>query len=226
MSIVSAIFDPQRHRKTASLSFLASFFEGFLLRLNCYTVLVNGICVGQLVTTCVIPDNSCVSAEKQIFRYYGDKTVKLNPMDLYNLLPKTNCRLCEPKTCMAFATKLALGDVSPDDCPPLLEPDFEKNLEKLRELVAPMLSAEETGIKLDETKCTGCNNCVVVCPVDVAAEPPTSEGRAAMSTDTVFRIENGVSKIINLEKCRRFPPDRLNCRVCEQYCCTDAIEIW
>ncbi len=161
-----------------------------------------------------------------MFNYYGDKTVKLNPMELYNLLPKTNCRLCEPKTCMAFATKLALGDISPNDCPPLLEAGFEKNLEKLTEMVAPMLSAEATGIKLDESKCTGCNNCVVVCPVDVAMEPPTSEGKAAMSKDTVFRVENGISKIINLENCRRFPPDKLNCRVCEQYCCTDAIEIW
>ncbi|MFW9804447.1 MAG: (Fe-S)-binding protein [Candidatus Thorarchaeota archaeon] len=152
--------------------------------------------------------------------------MKLNPMELYNLLPKTNCRLCEPKTCMAFATKMALGDILPDDCPPLLEEGFEKNLEKLRNLVAPMQSAEETGIKLDETKCTGCGNCVVVCPVDVAVEPETSHGKAGKSRDTVFIVENGISKIINLEKCRRFPPDRLNCRVCEQYCCTDAIEIW
>ena len=127
---------------------------------------------------------------------------------------------------MAFATKLALGDVSPDDCPPLKEPEFANNLTKIQEMVAPMLTAEETGIKLDEEKCTGCGSCVVVCPVDVAAEPETSLGKAAMSEDTVFRIEDGLAKIINLEKCRRFPPDRLNCRVCEQYCCTDALEIW
>ena len=127
---------------------------------------------------------------------------------------------------MAFATKLALGDVGLEDCPPLLEPEFDANLEKLRKMIEPMLSAEETGIKLDEDKCTGCNNCVVVCPVDAAAEPSTAMGKAAMTKDTVFRVENGISKIINLEKCRRFPPDRLNCRVCEQYCCTNAIEIW
>ena len=152
--------------------------------------------------------------------------MKLNPMELYNLLPKTNCRMCEPKTCMAFATQLALGNVQPDDCPPLLEPKFEKNIEKIRELVAPLQSTAETGVKLDELKCTGCGNCVVVCPVDAAVEPETEHGKAAKSTSTVFRVENGISKIINLEKCRRFPPDRMNCRVCEQYCCTDAIEIW
>jgi 4Fe-4S ferredoxin len=152
--------------------------------------------------------------------------MKLNPMELYNLLPKTNCGLCEAKTCMAFATKLALGDVLPDDCPPLLEDEFKENHQKLKELVAPLQNVEETGVRLDESKCTGCGNCVVVCPVDVAAEPPTSQGKAAMLEETVFRVENGICKIINLPKCRRYPPDRLNCRVCEQYCLTEAIEIW
>ncbi|MHA2082632.1 MAG: (Fe-S)-binding protein, partial [Candidatus Thorarchaeota archaeon] len=51
--------------------------------------------------------------------------LKLNPIELYNLTPKTNCKQCQPRTCMAFATKLALGDVEPEDCPPLLEPGFE-----------------------------------------------------------------------------------------------------
>ncbi len=156
----------------------------------------------------------------------GFLTLKLNPMEIYNLLPKTNCRQCEPKTCMAFATKLALGDVSPDECPPLLEEGYSESLRKIREMVAPLQTAAETGIKLDESKCTGCGNCVVVCPVDVSVEPITSEGKAAKTGETVFWVENGVSKIINLKKCRRFPPERLNCRVCEQYCCTDAIEIW
>ena len=119
-------------------------------------------------------------------------------MELYNLLPKTNCRLCAPKTCMAFATKLALGDATADDCPPLLEAGFETNLEKIRNMIAPLQSAEETGVKLDENKCTGCGNCVVVCPVDQAAEPPTSVGKAAKGVDTVFRVENGISKIIPL----------------------------
>ena len=152
--------------------------------------------------------------------------MKLNPMDIYQLLPKTNCRLCSAKTCMAFATKLALGDVEPEECTPLLEPDFSKNLEKIKEMVAPLKSAAETGVILDEEKCTGCGNCVVICPVNFTAEPSTAYGKPAMSDETIFRVENGIAKIINLEKCRRFPPDRTNCTVCEQYCCSDAIELW
>ena len=149
----------------------------------------------------------------------------LNPLEIYRLLPGTNCRECG-MTCMAFATKLALREVSLEDCPPLQKPEYAEKLAKLKELVEPLLSAEETGIRLDEDKCTGCGNCVVVCPVDASAEPDTAYGKAARTKSTVFRIENGVAHIINLEKCRRFPPDRVNCRVCEQSCYAGAIEIW
>ncbi|MFX1492268.1 MAG: (Fe-S)-binding protein [Promethearchaeota archaeon] len=151
---------------------------------------------------------------------------KLNPMQLYKLLPQTNCKQCG-MTCMAFATRLALREVELKDCTPLQEdPQYANQLATLNELITPLLAAEETGVKLDETLCTGCGNCVVVCPVDASVEPETASGKAARSTDTVFRVENGTAKIINLEKCRRFPPERMNCRVCELGCYVKAIEIW
>ncbi len=129
--------------------------------------------------------------------------------------------------CMAFATRLALREVELKDCKPLYEEEqYADQLAQLDELITPMLSAEETGIKLDEIKCTGCGNCVVVCPVDASEEPDTAFGKAARTTNTVFRVENGTAHIINLEKCRRFPPERMNCRVCEQGCYVQAIEIW
>lgn len=151
---------------------------------------------------------------------------KLNPMQLYKLLPQTNCKRCG-MTCMAFATRLALREVELKDCSPLYEEEeYSEQLATLNDLITPLLAAEETGIILDETKCTGCGNCVVVCPVDASAEPDTALGKAAKSKNTVFRVEDGISKIINLEKCRRFPPERMNCRVCELGCYVNAIEIW
>ncbi|MEM3546378.1 MAG: acetyl-CoA decarbonylase/synthase complex subunit gamma [Candidatus Bathyarchaeia archaeon] len=42
---------------------------------------------------------------------------KLSPMDIYRLLPKTNCGKCGSPTCMAFAFKLAQGAVTVDKCP-------------------------------------------------------------------------------------------------------------
>ncbi|MFW9831609.1 MAG: (Fe-S)-binding protein [Candidatus Thorarchaeota archaeon] len=147
-------------------------------------------------------------------------------MQLYKLLPQTNCKECG-MTCMAFATRLALREVELKACIPLHDDEkYAAQLAQLNELISPLLDAEETGVKLDETKCTGCGNCVVVCPVDATVEPGTAEGRAAKSNDTVFRVEDGIARIINLEKCRRFPPERMNCRVCEQGCYVKAIEIW
>jgi 4Fe-4S ferredoxin len=128
---------------------------------------------------------------------------------------------------MAFATRLALREVELKACTPLFEEEqYKEQLTELQNLIMPLLDTEETGIKLDEAKCTGCGNCVVVCPVDASAEPDTASGKAARTTETVFRVEDGLVKIINLEKCRRFPPERMNCRVCEQGCYVNAIEIW
>jgi acetyl-CoA decarbonylase/synthase complex subunit gamma len=42
---------------------------------------------------------------------------KLSPMDIYKLLPKTNCGKCGLPTCMAFAFKLAQGAIEVDKCP-------------------------------------------------------------------------------------------------------------
>ncbi len=128
---------------------------------------------------------------------------------------------------MAFATRLALREIELKDCTPLHEEEqYTNQLKQLNELITPFLDVEETGVKLDEKTCTGCGNCVVVCPVDSSEEPDTAQGNAAKTTNTVFRVEDGTAQIINLEKCRRFPPERMNCRVCEQGCYVKAIEIW
>ena len=75
-------------------------------------------------------------------------------MQLYKLLAQTNCMKCG-MSCMAFATRLALREVQLEDCTPLSEPEYAEQLAALQELIAPLLSAEETGIKLDEDKRQG-----------------------------------------------------------------------
>ena len=44
------------------------------------------------------------------------------PLELYKLLPRTNCRACGQPTCYTFALKLAMGQVRLADCPAILEP--------------------------------------------------------------------------------------------------------
>jgi ArsR family metal-binding transcriptional regulator len=41
------------------------------------------------------------------------------PLDIWTLLPQTNCKLCGEPTCMAFACALLLNKQTPDGCLPM-----------------------------------------------------------------------------------------------------------
>lgn len=63
---------------------------------------------------------------------------EIGPLDVYKLLPMTNCKKCGEETCLAFAAKLADRKVDLELCTPLFEEDrYKKNLEELRELLRP-----------------------------------------------------------------------------------------
>jgi ArsR family metal-binding transcriptional regulator len=47
---------------------------------------------------------------------------RVRPLDVYAVLPRTNCRGCAEATCMAFAFGLIQGQHSVDECPVLVEP--------------------------------------------------------------------------------------------------------
>ncbi len=57
-------------------------------------------------------------------------------MDIYKLLPRTNCRKCGYATCMAYAADLSQGMTQLGECPPLAEPEYAKNREKLSALIS------------------------------------------------------------------------------------------
>jgi acetyl-CoA decarbonylase/synthase complex subunit gamma len=60
------------------------------------------------------------------------------PIEIYQLLPKTNCGRCGEANCMAFAVRLAALEAKVEDCPPLVEEEkYRENTEKLRELLLP-----------------------------------------------------------------------------------------
>ena len=48
---------------------------------------------------------------------WGGNYMALSGLDIYKLLPKTNCKKCGAPTCLAFAMKLAMKKASLDDCP-------------------------------------------------------------------------------------------------------------
>ncbi|MFC2003754.1 (Fe-S)-binding protein [Chloroflexota bacterium] len=62
---------------------------------------------------------------------------KLPPViEIYKLLPQTNCRQCDYATCMAFAADLRQGKVLVEDCPPLSQSEHSANKDSIRHLFA------------------------------------------------------------------------------------------
>jgi acetyl-CoA decarbonylase/synthase complex subunit gamma len=62
---------------------------------------------------------------------------EISPIDVYKLLPKTNCGECNEANCMAFATRLVNGELMLADCPPIHTVEYSKALEGLSHLMAP-----------------------------------------------------------------------------------------
>ena len=66
-----------------------------------------------------------------------ERRMALRPLDVYSLLPKSNCKLCGEATCMAFAVSLLQGTKGIAQCPPLAQDQYARN----RELLAGFLGA-------------------------------------------------------------------------------------
>ena len=67
-----------------------------------------------------------------------------SPLEIYNLLPKTNCKECGEPNCMAFAVKLVNMEAKLEQCKPLLrEEKYRANYEKIKELVSPLVKEIE-----------------------------------------------------------------------------------
>jgi len=152
---------------------------------------------------------------------------KLSAFQIYNLLPKTNCKECGESSCMAFAVKLLNRERQIKECPYLFEEKFKANYEELKTLLAPYEKALETGITLDTELCTGCGNCVVACPPNARVCEACKEGGGATlnNEQILFRVVDSKAEIQNLKICRRYEPPITNCRICEMYCPTRAIQI-
>ena len=149
-----------------------------------------------------------------------------NAMEIYQLLPKTNCKQCGESTCMAFAVALLSGSRQYTECPPLIEDSkYCEFKQKLEELLKPVEGAYETGLIVHEELCSGCGNCVVACPVDVANDPYGSgRGFGPTNDKVIFRVVDGKVKAANIQECRRFGKDRILCSACIDPCPTEAIE--
>jgi 4Fe-4S ferredoxin len=149
----------------------------------------------------------------------------ITPMEVYKLLPKTNCRKCGETTCMSFAFKLINREKTLEECTPLFEDTkYSSQLKDLQNLLEPLKEATETGLIVDEDLCSGCANCVVVCPVHASDDPyGMGSGLGPTIDDPILRIEDGVVRVVNMKKCRRYGKNRILCVACRENCPSDAI---
>jgi ArsR family metal-binding transcriptional regulator len=60
--------------------------------------------------------------------------IRVEPMQFYKYLPKTDCGKCGEQSCYTFAIKLMSGVTSLDKCIPLKEPEYATNQEHLQVL--------------------------------------------------------------------------------------------
>ena len=57
------------------------------------------------------------------------------PLDVYEVLPRTNCRACGEATCMAFAFGLLDGRFEAGQCPSLADPTFAAQRQALDDML-------------------------------------------------------------------------------------------
>jgi len=56
-------------------------------------------------------------------------------MDIYKLLPQTNCRECGDATCFAFAARLLQGAQKIENCKPLFSKEYANQLTMIRVMI-------------------------------------------------------------------------------------------
>lgn len=71
-------------------------------------------------------------------------------------------------------------------------------------------------IIIHEEKCTGCGNCVIVCPVG-SKNPETAAGKPQYE-NAVISIVDGCCRVLDRNIC-------LGCKMCMKSCPSGAIEV-
>jgi|BarGraNGADG00212_2_1021979.scaffolds.fasta_scaffold10451_3 ArsR family metal-binding transcriptional regulator len=71
------------------------------------------------------------------------------PLDVYELLPRTNCGACGESTCMAFAFGLLEARLRPEACPALTNPAFAVQFQALVDLLPPDGESPVAGTNLN-----------------------------------------------------------------------------
>lgn len=152
----------------------------------------------------------------------------ISPMEIYKLLPQTNCRKCGQPSCMAFAVKMANKKAFVDECTELNQAKYIRNKMNLKELASKLLNAGETNLVVHEDRCNGCGDCVIACPPNMSVSLDASGGKGPTNEEVTMKVKNGRVVVTNLKLCRRFSDEEGSgskpCNVCVESCPQKAIE--
>ena len=150
---------------------------------------------------------------------------KLSPSQIYQLLPRTNCKLCGCMSCNAFAFLLVSGKKKPADCPELQKEGFRFISRLLDEAFAKGEAIQGTEFIIDRARCTGCGDCVVICPR--ASRVVTFRGMITRREEMppVFQVIDGTIQVINWSSCKRTVEGADICNVCVEKCPFSALEL-
>ncbi|MEM1551969.1 MAG: acetyl-CoA decarbonylase/synthase complex subunit gamma [Candidatus Bathyarchaeia archaeon] len=132
---------------------------------------------------------------------------ELSPIDVYKLLPRTNCKECGEENCMAFATKVVNREVPIEKCPPILKKEFEKAYKQLKEMLKPaikevVIGTGERAVKIGSKlvmyrhELTYFNPTAIA--IDVTDEMPEEEILSRIKRVEEFRYEY-IGQILKLD---------------------------
>jgi Na+-translocating ferredoxin:NAD+ oxidoreductase RNF subunit RnfB len=131
---------------------------------------------------------------------------------IFGRLPHTDCGDCGEPSCRAFALAFATDRAIDDAACPHLGPEVREALSGLKDVFR---RRTHLALIVDEDRCTACDDCVVVCPVNMSLfSLPTMnyEAMPLVLIDDVVKVENYCGA---LNSCLR----------CVEVCPVDAIKL-
>lgn len=167
------------------------------------------------------------------------KRDRIMPFQAYQLLPRTNCKLCSLPGCFAFAAALIGREKGLKDCPELKKDEYRHLLHKLSEYFGEEVEeVARSGLLINKERCNGCGDCVVVCnksftSVNLGQIPGGGTHGVVMhgaaldeaSPLPVLEVVDGVLQVINWSGCKRCSEAASFCRICEEKCPLGALEL-
>lgn len=149
----------------------------------------------------------------------------LQPLQIYRLLPRTNCKMCGCPTCYAFGFNLISRSKRLEECPDLLKDEFRDSYSMLRKMLGEGERIEGTDHVLDKSRCTGCGDCVAVC--DRALTTITKGGRLAQRAPVpqALKVMDGRLHVVEWSSCKRSTPGLDICNLCSEKCPFSALDL-